>query len=30
MAAYPKNTVDNPNMGVYYFDFGAGRPAGRR
>ena len=26
MAAYPKNTVDNPLMGVYYFDFGADDP----
>ena len=26
MAAYPKNSVDNPLMGVYYFDFGADDP----
>ena len=26
MAAYPKNTVDNPLMGVYYFDFGSDDP----
>ena len=26
MAAYPQNSVDNPLMGVYYFDFGADDP----
>lgn len=26
MKAYPKNAVDNPLMGVYYFDFGADDP----
>ena len=26
MAAFPKNSVDNPLMGVYYFDFGADDP----
>ena len=25
-AAYPKNTIDDPNLGVYYFDFGQDDP----
>ncbi len=26
MSAYPKNTVEDPNMGTYYFDFGSDDP----
>ena len=26
LAAYPNNTVEDPNMGVYYFDFGQDDP----